>query len=482
MKHAISLLLALSMLLSLLGCGSAPAGKATPTVAVVEGQPIEQLDDVSVYIPVTGKAMELKGLPSYVYAESKPVKYREKTGRYDQVSHVFQNTDMAGFITFLQALEADGWAQYSNNIIDGTNLFATYTKDGGSLYCYYISAKNTTYISVSPYQNLEVREADNRYEAVCAPLLTQIQLLCKDWPGGMSYLIRLSDGRFIVVDGGYTEADYYEARHLYDLMTEQNVLDKITIAAWIVTHPHKDHLGATSDFLRYYDPSQVEIQQMILNFPTDEVLLTVEEVTVTDTEDPSRMPTFLRALETLWSHVPITVCHTGQKYYFADAVFEILHTYEDFWPQDLIMQSQDPVNGASVVFTMELGGQKTMFLADSARDCSADLVNMWGDYLKSDIMQAAHHSLNGGSVALYELIDPEVVMVPMCTSYVPKILTYTPSQWIWNNQSGSIKELIFSGWEERTLELPYAPAPDTPYFSPATDDPWAGLESEYKTN
>ena len=221
---------------------------------------------------------------------------------------------------------------------------------------------------------------------------------------------------------------------------------------------------------------------MIFNFASDEVLETVDASIVTDVNDPSKMPTFLMALETLWSHVPVTVCHTGQEYYFADAKLEILHTLEDFYPQDLYMQSQDPVNGSSVVFSLEVGSQKTLFLADSAVDCSKDLVKVWGSYLKSDIMQASHHGLNGGSVALYEAIDPAVVMVPMCTSYIPKILTFKHSQWIWNNESGNIREVIFSGWEQRTLELPYTTAEATPYFPLSAGDPWAGLADTYKTD
>lgn len=496
MKKSVCYILICALALGLCACGSKPAAAATaaskataapgpakpaPTVSVVEGQPIEQLDDVSVYIGVNGETQELDALPAYTYSEGSVVSYKgTKDGRYGQTTYVLNNTDAASFIAYLNALEADGWAQYSNNIINGINLFATYTKDGESVYCYYISSKSRTLLIHSPYQNLEAREQDNVYEAVCTTQLTQIQLLCKQWSGGMSYLIRLSDGRFIIVDGGYTEADYYEAQHLYQLMQEQNVLEEITVAAWIITHPHKDHLGAASDFLRYYNPTQVNIQQFIFNFPTDEVLLTVDEGIANDTSDPSKMPTFLMALETLWPNVPVTVCHTGQRYYFADATFEILHTLEDFYPQDLIMQSQDPVNGASMVFSLEVGGQKTLFLADSAVDCSRDTVELWGDYLKSDIMQASHHGLNGGSVALYEAIDPQVVLVPMCTSYISKILSFKHSRWIWNNESGNIKEVILSGWVQRTLELPYTPAAGAPYFA-TEEDPWAGLESKYKT-
>ena len=496
MKKMLSVMLALTMLIGMCACGSdsssatqgpsattVPATKPAPTVQVVEGEPVEQLDDVSVYIGVDGPSKEIKNLPAYTYsAEGTPSYKQVKETRNGMDAHVFSDTDMAAFINYLNALEADGWVQYSNNIIEGTNLFATYTKDTGSLYCYYISAKNTTYIVESPDQNFEVRAEDNQYEKVCTPLLTQIKLRMDVWDGGMSYLIRLSDGRFIVIDGGYREPNNVESAHLYEVMQQQNVLDKITIAAWIITHPHSDHLGVATEFLLSYKPEDVTIQSMIYNFPTDDVLLKVESVTVEDTSHPGRMPTFLMAKNNLWGDVPVITCHTGQVYHYADAKIEILHTLEDYYPKDISSHSEDPVNGSSVVFTLEVGGQKTMFYADSNVDESADLVAMWGDYLRSDIMQANHHGLNGGSVELFAITDPKVVMVPMNVNYLNHVLKHEHSRWIWNNVSGNIREVMLCDWEEYVLELPYSSPVGVSYFSSQTADPWGGLAGQYKTS
>lgn len=491
MKKLFAMLLVCAMVLSLCACGeetpttppqtTAPAAKPAPTVQVVEGQPVEQLDDVSVYVGVNGKVKELENLPAYTYSEGGKPSYKQmKKNRNGMDAHVFSNTDAAAFISYLNALEADGWTQYSNNIIEGTNLFATYMKDTGSLYCYYISAKNRAYIIEAPDQNFEVREQDNQYEKVCEPLLTQVKLLMEVWDGGMSYLIRLSDGRFIIVDGGYKEPDNAESTHLYQLMQEQNVLDKITIAAWIFTHPHSDHLGVGAEFLRLYDASDVTIQSFIYNFPTDEVLLQVEPVSVEDTSHPGRMPTFLMTLEKYWPNVPVITCHTGQKYYYADATIEFLHTIEDYYPKDLTSLSEDRVNGSTAVFRLEVGGQKVMFYGDAAVDESDDLVDMWGDYLRSDIMQANHHGLNGGTIELFETTDPKVVMVPMNVNYIPNVLSHAHSRWVWNNGSGNIREVMLAEWEEYVLQLPYTSPEDAPYFSENAEDPWGGTGDKYK--
>lgn len=490
MKKVMSLFMALVMVLLLCACGgeqeptvpaTTEATKPAPTVEVVEGQPIAQLDDVSIYIGVSGKSRELEGLPAYTYSGDK-TNYKYVEHRYDGGAHVFSETDAAAFISYLNDLEADGWVQYSNNIINGTNLFATYTKDAGSLYCYYIASKNRAYVITSPNQNLEVREQDNQYQTVCTPKLTQQKALYHVWDGGMCYILRLSDGRFIVVDGGYPEADNRESQHLYDILREQNVLDKITVAAWIITHPHSDHVGVASEFLRRYDSDDLTIQQMIMNFPTDKEIKAVEPVTVEDTSAPYRMPTFLLALQKRWGDVPVTVSHTGQVYHFADAKIEFLHTAEDIYPKSLTSFSEDPINGTSTVFRVEIGGQKIMFYGDANVDCSADMVEMWGDYLKSDIMQANHHGLNGGSIELYELTDPNVVLVPMSVKFIPDILSHEYSRWIWNNGSGNIREVMLAQWEEYSLDLPYTSPADAPYFSANAEDPWGGLADQYKVN
>ncbi len=492
MKRIAILLLVCVMLLGLCACGggettpttTAPATEAkdSGTVTVVEGEAISQLDNVSEYVGVTGDTQELEGLPAYTHGEGSRKAYKMfENDRYGQYIHVFSSTNAASYINYLKTLESDGWEQYSNNIIEGTSLFATYIKDGKSVYCYYIPVKNSAYIIVSDNQNLETLEKDNQYEKVCTPLLTQVKLLNTIWDGGMSYVIRLSDGRFILVDGGYIEPENAETKRLYALLEEQNVLDKITIAAWIVTHPHSDHTGVVADFLRNYTSEQVDIQQFIYNFPSDEEILIIEPETVNDVTHDGKMPAFLTARETLWPDVTITQPHTGQVYHFADATIEILHTYEDYYPSRLNEHFEDSMNGTSVAFRVEIAGQKIMFYGDSNLDESKDLVKMWGNYLKSDIMQTPHHGLNGGRIPLYEATDPSVVLVPINAKMIPSVLYFEPSRWLWNNGSDNIKELILFGWEERVFELPYTTPEGAPYFSASAGDPWGGMD-KYKEN
>ena len=58
----------------------------------------------------------------------------------------------------------------------------------------------------------------------------------------MGYIVRLSDGRFVVIDGGM--AEYDEIEHFFETLNSQNELESVpVIALWFITHPHFDHFN-----------------------------------------------------------------------------------------------------------------------------------------------------------------------------------------------------------------------------------------------
>jgi len=77
---------------------------------------------------------------------------------------------------------------------------------------------------------------------------------------GMSMLFLLSDGTFLVYDGGQGASD---AHHLFGMMrrlSKQYALEKISVSAWIMTHYHRDHRGFLEYFLESYK-DRVEIRE-----------------------------------------------------------------------------------------------------------------------------------------------------------------------------------------------------------------------------
>ena len=61
-------------------------------------------------------------------------------------------------------------------------------------------------------------------------------------------------------------------------------------------------------------------------------------------------------------------------------------------------------------FTIE--GTTLMMLADTCYDSGPILNNMWGDYLKSDMVQIAHHGMYPSVADIYNSIKAETILFP----------------------------------------------------------------------
>ena len=83
---------------------------------------------------------------------------------------------------------------------------------------------------------------------------------------GMGYIIKTSDGKLIVIDGGNTE-DAYE---FYRLLMEYSSGEKITVDYWIITHPHGDHVNCLIAMAATpYIAENIDINNLVYFFPTD---------------------------------------------------------------------------------------------------------------------------------------------------------------------------------------------------------------------
>lgn len=114
------------------------------------------------------------------------------------------------------------------------NSFAILKKDNDLvLIGYYPSVKEMLLVTEpdSTYFSFKDTPCNEKTDAT----ITQIDLL--DF--GLSYVVRLLDGRFIIFDGGWEfEPD---ADNLMKSLSDQSPYEKPIIAAWIMTHPHIDH-------------------------------------------------------------------------------------------------------------------------------------------------------------------------------------------------------------------------------------------------
>lgn len=311
-----------------------------------------------------------------------------------------QNTSEREFLEYGEVLQKAGFQIYSENRIPSgveednkPNLFYVYTKDVLQVFLSLNTVLKTVRIvyaypePLPAFTKLPLEEGD-----VFTPSITQIQIEI-----GMSYVIRLKDGGFIVIDGGtYVQSD---AERLYTFMKDRTPKGKKpVISAWMFTHPDPDHIQLATTFISQY-AEKIEIKAFAYNFPDCDIL---------ETKQNDQL--IKQQIEDLENHIKVYcpdsvtyTLHTGQTYYFKGVEVEILMTQEDVYPIE-----PSVYNDTTAVWRMNFdNGGSFLVLGDCTHQLSKQLAMTYGGYLKSDILQLAHHGLIGGDKYLYQLIDPE---------------------------------------------------------------------------
>lgn len=304
---------------------------------------------------------------------------------------------------------------------------------------YIVTEENCKYFSYT----------DTPADSLSAPQITQMSL--EDY--GLSYVVRLSDGRFIIIDGG---RDFDVDRDkLYKHLKVSTPHEKPVIAAWVLTHPHSDHFHLFVGFSESYG-DDVIVEKVIYNFPEPDDTAHYPKLVVTDKRfdyDISGtvwIPKMRECIEKLGATV--YTAHTGQIYRIGDAVCEILACMDD------TIHLSDNINATSVIFRMELAGQTVLWSADGAYSI-AKLPEKYGEYLKSDILQVPHHGFQSGSweaeVEGYKLIKPRVCLLPVSdyNAYIAFSAHMGGTHFLMT--SAGIEEMITGG--THTIILPYTP-------------------------
>ena len=250
---------------------------------------------------------------------------------------------------------------------------------------------------------------------------------------GMSYVITLEDGSFIVYDGGgISGGNTNQHEYLWNILNElykrshegdePDSSNPIHIRAWILTHEHMDHYMIFTKFCeKFGKDSRLRFDMLLANFASD-----VECYNVYNPE--SYVESNLESLQGYvtdrdgdgkgFDYIKI---HTGEIFYMANAKMEVLYTHEDIWPQHL-----EYFNNTSSIFRITLDSTNgkgvtekshtTIWLGDLERVGSKCMRAMYGDTLTADHVQVAHHGWNGVEAELYQLIAPEVVWWPAASS------------------------------------------------------------------
>ena len=205
---------------------------------------------------------------------------------------------------------------------------------------------------------------------------------------GMSVVYRLSDGSFLIYDGG-NESVY---SLLYKCLKDLSEGGDIVISAWVMTHGHGDHYGA--------------LRRLALEGYSYDI--TIKEIWINPTSNGEDI--FLH--DTLKSDYPKTKIRSlvyGEKFMLDKVQVEVLCT-----PDVLPNRSDNTRNTMSIVTMLTIDGKKFLMTGDSDEPAWEYMVTKHSTHsLKCDYLQVPHHGVFwAGTSEAYALMDPSHIIVP----------------------------------------------------------------------
>lgn len=318
------------------------------------------------------------------------------------IEAIYENATTEHFSAYVSKLENEGYTKYAQNERGRVNSALLTNYSDYTFNVFYEGGYEQLCVLVEKYSKQTLPPKESAYTKICETQFVQLGVEYKYGSSapqnGMCYVWRLEDGKFVILDGGFNYK--LGADNLFNTLTTMAVNpDDITVAAWVVSHFHGDHVGTLVQFVQNY-MNEAEIETLLFNLPTDEQASLAGMNSNSWNKIKSRIKVFN-------PHIRIYKAHPGQIYHFANVELEILYTLEMYAPEDLTYY-----NTCSLVVDMRFGDFNMLMLGDCSEDANRILCNNYGDALKSEVVQVAHHGYTGGTTALYTFVDPIYVFWP----------------------------------------------------------------------
>ncbi len=218
---------------------------------------------------------------------------------------------------------------------------------------------------------------------------------------GMCYIFSLGEGHFLIYDGlGDRGGDEVK---IFDSLTAATPEGKRPVVdAWILTHPHFDHIAGVHRFAQCYADA-VEVRSFVMNMAAPERYPVIRWKDAADC-----YAKWLPGIFAAYPEAKVWKVHTGQSFSVGDARIEVLYTQEEDDTGALT------VNNSSLVTRVFFCGKSFFFPDDIIGEAACQLIHdLYGSYLKSDFYQTAHHGFDTHALSFYYDVDPEEILWPL---------------------------------------------------------------------
>lgn len=221
--------------------------------------------------------------------------------------------------------------------------------------------------------------------AVWWPMLThgngQVELHMIDVGQGDAIAIRTPKGRWILIDAGRSWNGGDAGRRIVVPYVRRLGGE---IAAFILSHPHDDHVGGAASVVQALHPATWWEPAYVGTSPT--------------------YRTALMAVQT--QHIPWHRAHPGDTLRIDGVLIRALA------PDSIWTTTQTDPNLASVVVAVEYKQVRWLFTGDAEIEEEEWLVNRWGDALHASVLKAGHHGSKTSSSGVFlDAVQPAVALV-----------------------------------------------------------------------
>ena len=212
---------------------------------------------------------------------------------------------------------------------------------------------------------------------------------------GNAYLFQTRGGKVVMVDGGF-EA---EAGHVRELLWKAgNHVD-----LWFISHPHRDHMGAFDEILKY--PQGISVDKVVYSRVPDAFL---------DCEPGSadNARGYYRALDNFMDGTDFVNVHQAGQRFDMDGVGIMILSVADMGIPTKHYNEQ------TMIVRMWDDTKSVVFLGDAEEERGNRVLAQYKEYLDCDYLQMAHHGQSGCNEQFYKSISFRACLWP------------TPS-WVW---------------------------------------------------
>lgn len=203
----------------------------------------------------------------------------------------------------------------------------------------------------------------------------------------MAYTVERNDGKLVIIDGGWPRDTEYMKKIISDHGNK--------VSAWIITHPHPDHVGVINEILkeRKAGGNDISIGKIYT--------VKVDAAHYKKTALPGDRYDVFEEFRKLTKTENVVYVKENKTYKPIGLKMKVLSA----WPKIYLRQYKScTCNNGSMVFKF-IGKERSMlFCADARKNIEKRLVRKHKKDLKATYVQVSHHGKDGFSKYFYNYV------------------------------------------------------------------------------